>query len=118
MSHTQWRRLLHHSGRASNYARCHCPLEWRAGYDASPANVQAKNKALKAAGAIVPESFEGFESAIKEVYQGLVQDGTIIPQADVAAPAVPQDLEAAKKAGKVSSQMQSSQRAFHPHIIC
>lgn len=49
----------------------------------------------------MPESFEGFEEAIKQKYQDLVQDGTIEPQADVLAPSVPMDLETAKKTGKV-----------------
>ena len=63
--------------------------------------MQAKNRALKAAGAVVPESFEGLEGAIRGVYEELVTAGTIEPQPDVAAPAMPMDLEAAKKAGKV-----------------
>ncbi|KAK9815928.1 hypothetical protein WJX72_012098 [[Myrmecia] bisecta] len=64
-------------------------------------SAQAKNAALKEAGAIVPESFEGFEGTIKKTYDQLVADGAIVPQADVPPPSVPQDLEAAKKAGKV-----------------
>ena len=53
---------------------------------------------------MVPESFEGLEGAIQGVYQGLVEAGTITPTQEVAAPAMPLDLEAAKKAGKVRSQ--------------
>ncbi|KAK9803247.1 hypothetical protein WJX73_009672 [Symbiochloris irregularis] len=64
-------------------------------------SAQAKNKALAAAGATVPKSFEDFEAAITAVYDGLVKEGHITPRPDVAAPAVPMDLEAAKKAGKV-----------------
>lgn len=63
--------------------------------------VQAKNKALAAAGATVPKSFEDFEGAIRAVFEGLVKEGTVTPRPDVAAPTVPLDLEAAKKAGKV-----------------
>ncbi|KAA6418372.1 MAG: ATP-citrate lyase B-1 [Trebouxia sp. A1-2] len=60
-----------------------------------------KNAALKAAGAIVPESFEGFEGIIKTTYDQLVEEGQIQPQPEYEVRAVPQDLEAAKKAGKV-----------------
>ncbi|DBA82560.1 TPA: ATP-citrate synthase beta chain protein 1 [Trebouxia sp. C0005] len=64
-------------------------------------SAQDKNAALKAAGAIVPESFEGFEGIIKTTYDQLVEEGQIQPQPEYEVRAVPQDLEAAKKAGKV-----------------
>jgi len=67
--------------------------------------LQDKNAALKAAGAIVPESFEGFEGIIKTTYDQLVEEGQIQPQPESEVRAVPQDLEAAKKAGKVSTQL-------------
>lgn len=51
---------------------------------------------------MVPDSFEAFEGAIKETYEKLVAEGKLVPQPDTAAPSVPLDLEAAKKAGKVS----------------
>lgn len=62
--------------------------------------MQDKNTALKAAGAIVPESFEGFEGIIKQTYDQLVDEGIIQPQPESEVRSVPQDLEAAKKAGK------------------
>ena len=61
---------------------------------------QGKNKALKEAGAVVPESFEGLEGAIRGVYKELVEQGTIIPAEEVEAPAMPLDLASAMKAGK------------------
>ncbi|CAK0786660.1 ATP-citrate synthase beta chain protein 1 [Coccomyxa viridis] len=64
-------------------------------------SAQAKNAALKEAGAVVPDSFEAFEGAIKATYNKLVAEGTLVPQPDVPPPSVPMDLEAAKKAGKV-----------------
>lgn len=64
--------------------------------------MQDKNAALKAAGAIVPESFEGFEGIIKKTYDQLVQEGHIQPQPETEVKTVPLDLDAAKKAGKVS----------------
>ena len=66
--------------------------------------MQDKNAALKAAGAIVPESFEGFEGIIKTTYDQLVQEGHIQPQAETDVKTVPLDLDAAKKAGKVVNQ--------------
>lgn len=71
----------------------------RSGGDAESA--QAKNQALRDAGAIVPDSFEGLESAISTVYQKLVAAGTLVPAADLPAPPIPQDLAAAVAAGKV-----------------
>lgn len=65
--------------------------------------IQDKNEALKAAGAFVPASFEGFEGLIKQTYDRLVQDGAIQPKPDADVRTVPLDLEAAKKAGKVLS---------------
>ena len=61
---------------------------------------QGKNAALKEAGAIVPESFEGLGDTIAGVYQRLVSDGVITPRPEPTPPSVPQDLAAAKKAGK------------------
>ena len=70
-------------------------------------SLQDKNAALKAAGAIVPESFEGFEGIIKTTYDQLVEEGQIQPQPESEVRAVPQDLEAAKKAGKVRKEKKS-----------
>ena len=67
-------------------------------------SAQAKNAALKAAGAIVPESFEDLEAAITAVYVELKDKGVITqPSAkgEVVPPEVPMDLEVAKKLGKV-----------------
>ncbi|KIZ05638.1 ATP citrate (pro-S)-lyase [Monoraphidium neglectum] len=73
----------------------------RSGGDTESA--QAKNAALREAGAEVPDSFEGFEGAIKATYTRhvLVDEGVITPAADVDVPTIPMDLDAATKAGKV-----------------
>ncbi len=85
-------------------------LWWRSGrywslfVEVPRRSVQAKNTALKEAGAIVPDSFEALEGAVKQTYDKLVADGVLVPQPDVPAPSVPLDLEAAKKAGKACPQ--------------
>ncbi|MEW5304090.1 MAG: hypothetical protein WDW38_003413 [Sanguina aurantia] len=61
----------------------------------------AKNQALRDAGAVVPTSFEGFETAIKETYTRLVASGVLVPAKDVPVPAIPQDLATAVAQGKV-----------------
>ena len=64
-------------------------------------SAQAKNSALQAAGALVPTSYEGLEPLIKETYERLVKEGVIVPIPELKPPPVPQDLNAAIKAGKV-----------------
>ena len=49
----------------------------------------------------MPDSFEDFEGAIAKTFKRLVDDKIIVPQPNVEAAAIPLDLEAAKKAGKV-----------------
>ena len=44
----------------------------------------SKNKALSAAGAMVPESFNTFGKKIGEVYEDLVKKGVIVPQPEVS----------------------------------
>jgi len=66
----------------------------------------AKNKALRDAGAVVPDSFEGFEAAIKKTYEELVAAGKAPaprPRAErsASAPSLPLDLAAAKRSGVV-----------------
>lgn len=78
---------------------------------------QAKNKALAAAGATVPQSFEEFEAAIRTVYEGLVKEGSLTPRPDVAAPAVPMDLDAASKAGKVGGHKQMASHCSHDAVL-
>jgi hypothetical protein len=64
-------------------------------------SAQAKNAALAAAGAIVPSSFEDFEPTIARVFRELRARGEVPPAPDAPPPEVPQDLEAARRAGKV-----------------
>ena len=57
----------------------------RAGADRETAD--AKNKALREAGAVVPNSFDDFDAKIKETYERLVKEGKLVPRPDVAAAA-------------------------------
>ena len=62
---------------------------------------QAKNKALKDAGAIVPDSFNDYGVKVNETYKKLVKKGVIKPAADEPAPALPMDFAQAMKEGKI-----------------
>ena len=61
----------------------------------------AKNRALREAGAVVPDSFEDFDGKIKETFGSLVAEGRVPPVAEGTPPPVPQDYRVAKKAGLV-----------------
>jgi succinyl-CoA synthetase alpha subunit len=61
----------------------------------------AKNKALRDAGAIVPESFNDYGDKIKATYESLVKKGVIKPAAEVVPPTVPMDYAQAVKEGKI-----------------
>ncbi|CAL9148958.1 unnamed protein product [Musa hybrid cultivar] len=64
-------------------------------------SAQAKNQALREAGAVVPSSYEAFENAIKETFEKLVEGGKIPPVSEVKPPQIPEDLKTAIKSGKV-----------------
>lgn len=57
--------------------------------DASRETAEAKNDALRAAGAVVPTSFDDFDKAIKETFDKLVAKGAHKPIPDVEPPAIP-----------------------------
>ncbi|MFX0144242.1 MAG: citrate/2-methylcitrate synthase [Candidatus Hodarchaeota archaeon] len=62
---------------------------------------EAKNKALKEAGAFVPESYEDFDKLIKSVYEKLVQEGKILPAKEQEPPKIPTDFNEAIRLGLV-----------------
>ncbi|KAJ1692053.1 hypothetical protein LUZ63_008751 [Rhynchospora breviuscula] len=76
-------------------------------------SAQGKNQALRDAGAVVPDSYEAFETSIKETFQKLVseltenlvllkvEEGKIDPVTEVTPPPIPEDLNIAIKSGKV-----------------
>ncbi len=71
----------------------------KAGSDLETAD--AKNAALKAAGAIVPDSFDDYGVKVNETYEKLVKKGVIKPAEDIPAPALPLDFAQAMKEGKI-----------------
>ncbi len=71
----------------------------KAGSDLETAD--AKNKALRDAGVVVPTSFDDYADKIRETYESLVADGTIIPAEDFDPPHVPMDYAQAKAEGLV-----------------
>ncbi|GAB1862388.1 ATP citrate synthase [Camponotus japonicus] len=61
----------------------------------------AKNAALKAAGAYVPDSFDTLGDLIQSVYAKLVKDGTVVPKPEVPPPTVPMDYNWARELGLI-----------------
>lgn len=68
---------------------------------AADESAEAKNEALRDAGAVVPTSFEGFADSIKETYEYLVSSGKLTPPEDSEPRNLPQDLGSAIKTGQV-----------------
>ena len=71
----------------------------RAGADRETADV--KNKALKEAGAAVPDSFEDFDKKIKEIFDKEVKAGRIKPMPDIEPQRIPIDYKVATRDGIV-----------------
>ena len=61
----------------------------------------AKNAALRAAGCLVPSSFEEFATLISDAYQARVAEGTISPAEEVEPPPIPVDYSWARKLGLI-----------------
>lgn len=66
----------------------------------------AKNQALKEAGAIVPSNFNDFVAQINGVYRKLVAEGVIVEAPEGPAPKVPMDYAWAKQLGLVRKPAQ------------
>lgn len=71
----------------------------RAGAERETAD--AKNKALRAAGAVVPDSFDDFDAKIRHTYERLVAEGKLIPKPDVEPPRIPVDYAVALREGMI-----------------
>ncbi len=61
----------------------------------------AKNTALRAAGAIVPNSYDDYDQAIKATYESLVKKGIIKPKPEPPVPKIPMDYAKALKEGLI-----------------
>ncbi|XP_055601325.1 ATP-citrate synthase isoform X2 [Uranotaenia lowii] len=61
----------------------------------------AKNKALAAAGAHVPDSFDSLGELVGQVYTKLVSSGIIVPAEEVPPPTVPMDYSWARELGLI-----------------
>jgi len=64
-------------------------------------SADAKNAALRAAGAIVPDSYDDYGDRIRETYERLVADGVITPAPEPDAPSIPLDYAKAVKEGVI-----------------
>ena len=69
--------------------------------DSAREGAQAKNEALKATGAIVPDSFDDYDQKIRETFEDLKRKGTIQPVAEFDPPPIPMDYADAVKRGLV-----------------
>ena len=61
----------------------------------------AKNAALRAAGAIVPNSYDDYDLKIRETYEDLVKKGIIKPKPEPPVPKIPMDYVKALKEGLI-----------------
>jgi ATP citrate (pro-S)-lyase len=61
----------------------------------------AKNAALRNAGAIVPNSYDDYDQKIKATYESLVKQGIIKPKPEPPVPKVPMDYSKALKDGLI-----------------
>ncbi|KAH7272242.1 ATP citrate lyase subunit 1 [Fusarium solani] len=60
-----------------------------------------KNEKMREAGFHVPNTFEDLPSVLKEVYDGLVSKGTIVPQPEPVVPKIPIDYSWAQELGLI-----------------
>jgi len=61
----------------------------------------AKNEAMRKAGAIVPSSFDDFGATIQKVYKELIIKGVIVERPEPEPPVVPMDYQWAQKLGLI-----------------
>lgn len=62
---------------------------------------EAKNNAMRAAGFIVPPTFEDLPEVLAETYKKLVSAGTIVPKPEVPPPTIPMDYKWAQELGMI-----------------
>ena len=61
----------------------------------------AKNRAMRDAGFVVPDTFEELPRVLKETYESLVRVGTIVPKREVEPPVIPMDYKWAQELGLI-----------------
>ncbi|KAM0755234.1 ATP-citrate synthase [Meredithblackwellia eburnea MCA 4105] len=61
----------------------------------------AKNKAMRAAGFIVPPTFEDLPEVLQATYEKLVKAGSIVPKPEVQPPTIPMDYKWASELGLI-----------------
>ncbi|TFY51844.1 hypothetical protein EVJ58_g10350, partial [Rhodofomes roseus] len=61
----------------------------------------AKNRAMRAAGFIVPDTFEDLPAVLKETYERLVSSGAIVPKPEREPPVIPMDYKWAQELGLI-----------------
>ncbi|KAG9114675.1 citrate synthase, partial [Ceratobasidium sp. 392] len=76
------------------------------GHAGSMANSQAetadaKNAAMKAAGFVVPDTFEDLPLVLQQTYESLVSRGTIVPAPEREPPVIPMDYKWAQELGLI-----------------
>ncbi|OQW95613.1 MAG: ATP citrate synthase [Beggiatoa sp. IS2] len=69
--------------------------------DSKRETAEAKNQALKEAGAIVPRSFDDYDKCIRETFEKLKKEGKVRDLSSTSAPKVPMDFAAALKSGEI-----------------
>ncbi len=69
--------------------------------DSNEESADAKNEALRKAGALVPKSFDDLDVLIKETYDKLVKTGKFKPAPEITPPPVPNDFSKALSEGLV-----------------
>ncbi|KAK7014163.1 ATP-citrate synthase [Favolaschia claudopus] len=69
--------------------------------DSEMETADAKNKAMRAAGFVVPETFEELPRALKETYENLVKKGVIVPKNEMDPPVIPMDYKWAQELGLI-----------------
>lgn len=69
--------------------------------DTAKETAQEKNRALKEAGAYVPESFDGYGDEIRKVYEKLLADGKVKEVVEPQVPRIPVDYSKALSTGMI-----------------
>ncbi|KAJ7031094.1 ATP citrate lyase isoform 2 [Mycena alexandri] len=69
--------------------------------DSEMETADAKNKAMRAAGFVVPDTFEELPQALKDTYQDLVKKGVVVEKEESDPPVIPMDYKWAQELGLI-----------------